>query len=156
MKRSELNRIIGEAIAFVEGRGLCFPEFAKWGPERWARLTEGERELVDNMLGWDVSDFGGDFARTGLLIFTFRNGNFHHQDKYPKPYAEKYLLVNDGQVLPYHYHWYKMEDTINRGGGDLRPEGRLQRKHHEHGKHAGAQNGQLVGQIHWYSSPKRS
>ena len=120
MKRSELNRIIGEAIAFVEGRGLCFPEFAKWGPERWARLTEGERELVDNMLGWDVSDFGVDFARTGLLIFTFRNGNFNHRGVYPKPYAEKLLLVGDGQELPFHFHWSKMEDIINRGGGDLR------------------------------------
>ena len=60
MKRSELNQVIREAIAFVEGKGLCFPAFAKWGPEDWAKIGEDERELVDNMLGWDVSDFGGE------------------------------------------------------------------------------------------------
>ena len=120
MKRSELNQIIRDAIEFVEKRGLCFPEFAKWGPEDWKKLGEDQREIVDNMLGWDVSDFGGNFQKTGLLIFTFRNGNFHKKDIYPKPYAEKLLLVGDGQELPYHFHWSKMEDIINRGGGDLK------------------------------------
>ena len=72
------------------------------------------------MLGWDVTDFGsGDFRKCGLLIFTFRNGNFHDKETYPKPYAEKLLLVDDGQELPYHFHWSKMEDIINRGGGNL-------------------------------------
>lgn len=119
MKRSELNKTIRDCIELVESRGLSFPEFAKWSPEDWRNLQESEREIVDNMLGWDVSDFGGNFAKTGLLIFTFRNGNFNHKDIYPKPYAEKLLLVGDGQTLPYHFHWSKMEDIINRGGGDL-------------------------------------
>ncbi|EET60268.1 hypothetical protein BRYFOR_07828 [Marvinbryantia formatexigens DSM 14469] len=119
MKRSELNKIIRDCIELVERRGLCFPEFAKWSPERWRELKEEEREIVDNMLGWDISDFGGNFKETGLLIFTFRNGNFKHKDLYPKPYAEKLLLVGDGQKLPFHFHWSKMEDIINRGGGDL-------------------------------------
>lgn len=120
MKRSELNRIIDEAIAFTEGRGLAFPPFAKWSPEDWRKIGPESRELVDNMLGWDVTDFGsGDFRKCGLLIFTFRNGNFHNKERYPKPYAEKLLLVDDGQELPYHFHWSKMEDIINRGGGNL-------------------------------------
>ena len=58
-------------------------------------------------------------SKIGLSIFTFRNGNFYLKDKYPKAYAEKLLYVMDGQILPYHYHWYKREDIINRGGGDL-------------------------------------
>lgn len=119
MKRSELNKAIRECIELVENRGLNFPDFAKWSPEDWKKIKEEEREIVDNMLGWDVSDFGGDFSKTGLLIFTFRNGNFNHKDIYPKPYAEKLLLVSDGQILPFHFHWSKMEDIINRGGGDL-------------------------------------
>jgi len=120
MKRSDVNRLIDEAITFVESRGLGFPPFAKWRPEKWASLGEASREIVDNMLGWDLTDFGsGDFDKTGLLIFTFRNGNFNRKDLYPKPYAEKLLLVGDGQNLPYHFHWSKMEDIINRGGGDL-------------------------------------
>jgi D-lyxose ketol-isomerase len=120
MKRSEINRLITEAIAFVENRGLSFPPFAKWCLEDWRKISEDSREIVDNMLGWDLTDFGsGNFEKTGLLIFTFRNGNFNRKDLYPKPYAEKLLLVGDGQDLPYHFHWSKMEDIINRGGGDL-------------------------------------
>lgn len=121
MKRSELNRIIGKTIRFMEEeKGLPMPSFAHWGPEDWKKAGEDYQELVDNMLGWDISDFGsGDFKKIGLTIFTYRNGNFHNKEKYPKPYAEKLLLVDDGQILPYHYHWSKMEDIINKGGGDL-------------------------------------
>ena len=120
MKRSELNQIIREAIEFVRARGLEFPQFAFWKTEDWRNINTEEREIVDNMLGWDITDFGsGDFKNTGLLIFTFRNGNFQNKKQYPKPYAEKLLLVDDGQELPYHFHWSKMEDIINRGGGNL-------------------------------------
>lgn len=120
MKRSQINAIIQRAIEFVEGRGLSFPPFAHWSIDEWKSLGEEQRELADNMLGWDVTDFGsGDFEKVGLTIFTFRNGNFHDKVRYPKPYAEKLLLVNDGQELPFHFHWSKMEDIINRGGGNL-------------------------------------
>ncbi len=120
MKRSEINRIIRNAMQFTQSRSLALPPFAYWGADEWRRVGEDSRELVDNMLGWDVTDFGsGNYEKTGLTVFTFRNGNFYRKDRYPKPYAEKLLLVGDGQILPYHYHWSKMEDIINRGGGDL-------------------------------------
>ena len=119
MKRSEINQIIRDAIDFVKGFGIELPPFANWAPDDWRKLGEDEREIVDNMLGWDVTNFGGEFSKVGLTIFTFRNGNFKNKEKYPKPYAEKLLLVNDGQQLPFHFHWSKMEDIINRGGGDL-------------------------------------
>jgi D-lyxose ketol-isomerase len=120
LKRTELNKIIDDAIQFMEEKGFPLPPFAYYTPEDWKNLDVDSRELVDNMLGWDITDFGsGDFDKIGLSIFTFRNGNFYKKDKYPKPYAEKLLLVNDGQVLPFHFHWSKMEDIINRGGGDL-------------------------------------
>lgn len=51
-------------------------------------------------------------------MFTLRNGNFNDK-KYVKPYAEKLLIVEEGQITPYHFHWSKMEDIINRGGGNL-------------------------------------
>ena len=71
------------------------------------------------MLGWDITDFGsGDFHKVGLLMITLRNGNFNNP-KYIKPYAEKLLISEEGQVTPYHFHWQKMEDIINRGGGTL-------------------------------------
>ena len=120
MKRSEVNQIIQNAIDLMKRIGFPMPPFAAYSPAYWKTLPEAERELADNMLGWDVTDFGsGNFAKTGLTLFTFRNGNFTQKDLYPKPYAEKLLLVSDGQVLPFHYHWSKMEDIINRGCGDL-------------------------------------
>jgi len=71
------------------------------------------------MLGWDVTDFGlGDYEKTGLLLFTIRNGNYHHSDKC-KTYAEKLMLVKNQQITPTHFHWNKMEDIINRAGGEL-------------------------------------
>ena len=36
-----------------------------------------------------------------------------------KTYCEKILLVGEGQLTPTHFHWSKMEDIINRGGGRL-------------------------------------
>ena len=120
MKRSEINHAIDHAIGVMKKAGYPMPPFAYYSVDDWKNLGDDEEELGENMLGWDISDFGsGDFNKVGLTIFTFRNGNFYNQEKYPKPYAEKYLLVNDGQILPYHFHWYKMEDIINRGGGDL-------------------------------------
>ena len=36
-----------------------------------------------------------------------------------KPYAEKVMIVEENQVTPMHFHRSKMEDIINRGGGNL-------------------------------------
>jgi D-lyxose ketol-isomerase len=69
------------------------------------------------MLGWDLTDFGsGDFHNCGLILFTIRNGN-PLKDK--KIYAEKAMIVEEMQETPMHFHWNKMEDIINRGGGNL-------------------------------------
>lgn len=120
MKRSEINAIIDYTIDALAQAKFPLPPFAFYTPDYWKGLSEDEIELVENMLGWDVTDFGsGDFLSEGLAIFTFRNGNFHNKAKYPKPYAEKMLYVRDGQILPFHFHWSKREDIINRGGGDL-------------------------------------
>jgi len=119
MKRSELNNIMKDAVAFINKMNFLLPPFAFWSPEEWAEKGHDYDEIRDNMLGWDITDFGsGDFRKVGLLMFTIRNGNFNDK-KYVKPYAEKLLIVEDGQVTPYHFHWSKMEDIINRGGGNL-------------------------------------
>ena len=69
-------------------------------------------------LGWDITDFGqGNFARRGLFLFTLRNGRPGPNAPLPrKTYAEKILIVEEGQLTPLHFHWSKMEDIINRGG----------------------------------------
>ena len=69
-------------------------------------------------MGWDITDFGsGDFPRRGLVIFCVRNGLQGVATE--KPYAEKLLVVREDQETPFHLHRIKMEDIINRGGGNL-------------------------------------
>ena len=119
MKRSELNQIMRDAVEFIKEMKFQLPPFAFWSPEEWATKGADYDEIRDNMLGWDITDFGqGDYKKIGLLMFTLRNGNYTNP-KYIKPYAEKLLIVEEGQITPYHFHWSKMEDIINRGGGDL-------------------------------------
>ncbi len=119
MKRSEINAIIRNACAFIDKMNFKLPPFAYFTPEDWAEKGHEYDEIRDNMLGWDITDFGsGDYSKVGLFMFTIRNGNFHDK-KYTKPYAEKLLLVEENQITPCHFHWSKMEDIINRGGGNL-------------------------------------
>ncbi|KXK21233.1 MAG: D-lyxose ketol-isomerase [Chloroflexi bacterium OLB15] len=121
MKRSEINHIMREADAFVRDCGLLLPPFAYWTPEEW--MTKGHEvvEIVRNGLGWDITDWGkGDFASAGLFLFTVRNGHPENlRSGKGKLYAEKFLVVEPGQVTPLHFHWNKVEDFINRGGGLL-------------------------------------
>ena len=120
MKRSAINQIIEDALEFTQARGLVYPKFAYYTSKDWQNLTLRSKEIIDNMLGWDVTDFEqGDYLTRGLTSFTFRNGNYNHPEQYPKPYCEKMLIVEDGQELPFHFHWKKSEDIINRGGGVL-------------------------------------
>ena len=121
MKRSEINAIIRSADEFVRQRGFHLPPFAYWSPADWATKGVEVEEIVTNHLGWDITDFGrGDFEKSGLVLFTIRNGSpANWQTKQGKLYAEKILLVEVDQVTPMHFHWTKMEDIINRGGGKL-------------------------------------
>ncbi|HWQ59417.1 MAG TPA: D-lyxose/D-mannose family sugar isomerase [Clostridia bacterium] len=119
MKRSEINEYIARTEEWIAKRSVCLPPFAYWTPEDWAHKGHEYDEIRANMLGWDVTDYGlGDFAKTGLLLFTIRNGNLK-DPRFAKAYAEKMLICEPEQLSPNHFHWYKSEDIINRGGGDL-------------------------------------
>lgn len=120
MKRSQINKHMREAVKFLEEMRFSLPPFAFWPPEEWKTKGHEYDELRDNLLGWDLTDFGsGNFDRVGLLLITTRNGN-QYLPQYKKPYAEKVMIVNPGQLTPYHYHQSKMEDIINRGGGTMK------------------------------------
>jgi len=121
MKRSEINSLMRNAVSFVREHQFFLPPFAFWSLEDWRARGSETSEIVAQQLGWDITDFGsGDFSKIGLLIFAIRNGTY---DELAKPlgkiYGEKLLLVQPGQVTPTHFHHQKMEDIINRGGGDL-------------------------------------
>jgi len=117
MKRSEINQIVKNAKAFMSKKQFVLTPWAHWSVTDWEKNIEDAQEIIDNMLGWDITDFGsGDFYKRGLFLFTIRNGKFN-LDK--KPYAEKIMIVEENQETPMHFHWAKMEDIINRGGGNL-------------------------------------
>ena len=119
MKRSEVNTLIKEARQVFAEKGFRMPDFADWSLDEWKIQKADCGEIIDCNLGWDVTDFGsGDYASCGLMLFTLRNG-IVGSEAYPKPYAEKIMLVKPNQVTPMHCHLRKREDIINRGGGVL-------------------------------------
>ena len=119
MKRSEINRALRDMEKMIDRCSFKLPPFCYFTPEEWNEKGHEYDEVRDNMLGWDITDFGmGDFDKVGFSLITLRNGNVS-MDKYTKPYAEKLLYMKEGQSAAMHFHWNKMEDIINRGGGNV-------------------------------------
>jgi D-lyxose ketol-isomerase len=117
MKRSEINQHMEGAIHFFESQNFMLPPWAYWTLEQWKEHGGNHDEIIENHLGWDLTDFGsGNFKECGLLLFTLRNGTRNVDQKL---YAEKIMIVGEDQRTPMHFHWSKMEDIINRGGGNL-------------------------------------
>jgi D-lyxose ketol-isomerase len=118
MKRSQINQILQSAQAFFTQHQFHLPPWASWTEADWQGQGDACREVIDCQLGWDITDFGsGDLAKRGLTLFTVRNGKAG--SSFGKTYAEKIMVVDDGQETPLHFHFQKAEDIINRGGGKL-------------------------------------
>ncbi|MDL1898486.1 D-lyxose/D-mannose family sugar isomerase [Anaerolineae bacterium CFX7] len=121
MKRSEINAILRQGDAFFKQHQFHLPPFAYWTPDEWRARGPEANEIAAHMLGWDITDFGGGaFDKQGLFLFTVRNGDAANLKRGAgKLYAEKIMIVQANQVTPMHLHRVKVEDIINRGGGDL-------------------------------------
>ena len=120
MRRSKINAALSEMESFIKGMKISLPPFCSFTPDEWKDKGHEYDEIRDNMLGWDITDYGlGKFDEVGFSLITLRNGNVNAPDKYPKTYAEKLIYIKEGQYSPNHFHWKKMEDIINRGGGTL-------------------------------------
>ncbi len=121
MNRSQINSIMQSAEAFIRQCRFPLPPFAYWTPKDWEERRNDAGEILANRLGWDITDFGsGNFQKCGLFLFTLRNGSPENWKRMQgKLYAEKIMVVDPDQVTPMHFHWKKMEDIINRGGGNL-------------------------------------
>ena len=118
MKRSEINQAIIESKKMMENYSWVLPQWGYWSKEDYSNEPSVSKYLKDHQMGWDVTDFGkGLFNEQGITLFCIRNGiQGNAQDK---PYAEKLLFMREGQEIPFHSHKVKLEDIINRGGGDL-------------------------------------
>lgn len=120
MKRSEINKALQELETVCKKYNCFLPPFCSFTPEDWKNKGHEYDEIRDCMLGFDITDYGlGDFNKVGFSLITIRNGNMKMKDKYPKVYAEKLLYLKEGQHSPNHFHWYKTEDIINKGGGNV-------------------------------------
>ncbi len=120
MKRSEINAALKEMEEMIREYRFSLPDFCHFTPEDWQSKGHEYDEIRDNMLGWDITDYGlGRFDEVGFSLITIRNGNLALRERYPKTYAEKLLYLKEGQYSPMHFHWSKMEDIINRGGGTV-------------------------------------
>lgn len=98
MERSEINAVIRKFEALLDKYSFALPPFLSWTPEEWQTKGHEYDEIRDNMLGWDVTDYGmGQFDTLGLALITIRNGNVHNP-KYTKCYAEKIMMCDEGQV----------------------------------------------------------
>lgn len=119
MKRSEINAILKRFEKMINDYKIALPPFLNWTPEEWTEKGHEYDEIRDNMLGWDVTDYGmGEYSTLGIALITLRNGNTNMK-QYTKTYAEKLIMIEEGQVSPMHFHWNKMEDIFNRGGGNI-------------------------------------
>jgi hypothetical protein len=118
LKRSTINQSIEVAKQAFANVGFTLPPFAHWTTDQWKSKVAHADEIRLCMLGWDVTDFGcGNFAATGRTLLTLRNGSSKFASG--KDYAEKLILDPENQKPPLHFHRHKMEDIINRGGGNI-------------------------------------
>ena len=117
MKRSEVNRAIGQAITVFYKHGIGLPPWAIWGPRDWEAHAEDAKALRDAWLGWDVTDFGmGDSAAVGLTALHLRNGGSTVDPS--APYRESLLVFTPGQAYPWHTR-VATYDITSRAGGQL-------------------------------------
>ncbi len=117
MQRSEVNFHLKKSVDFFRTMGFWLPSFAYWFPGDWRGKQSTAADIVECELGWDITDFGsGDFLKVGPINFNLRNGAI---GKTRKTYYEKIIIVKEQQVTPLHTHRSKIEDIINRGGGQL-------------------------------------
>ena len=118
MKRSEINKAIQTAKEMMEKYSWTLPHWAYWSKSDYENKSELREYLNKHQMGWDVTDFGlGQFDTMGITLFCIRNGIQGNNND--KPYAEKLLFMKEGQEIPFHSHKVKLEDIINRGGGEL-------------------------------------
>ncbi|MEI3001371.1 MAG: D-lyxose/D-mannose family sugar isomerase [Victivallis sp.] len=91
------------------------------------RSTEGRLGETPGRGGGDVGPrvSAGTSRDWAKGVRTLRADAFHAANgkagsaKYPKPYAEKIMMVRENQITLRHFHWHKREDIIVRSSGDL-------------------------------------
>ena len=58
MKRSEINHALRELEAMAAKYRFALPPFCHFTPEEWQSKGHDYDEIRDNMLAWDITDYG--------------------------------------------------------------------------------------------------
>ena len=93
--------------------------YVKYAVNRGLRDLNGNGEadeivLTSSGLGNVVNMLGNAFG-----LVQYEDCDAFGVDADGKVYAEKLLYLREGQYAPNHFHWFKTEDIINRGGGNV-------------------------------------
>ena len=119
MKRSDINKLLRDSVEFCTRMNFRLPPYAFWSPGEWRSKDSSYDSIRRKMLGWDITDFGsGRFEELGLILFLLRCSEPRSSDL-ALSYAERVMIVSENQHIPFHFHKYKMEDVVNRSGGNL-------------------------------------
>ena len=83
MKRSEINKIMQDGLDFIEkDMNFLLPPFARWSPRDWMSRGKESVDILEQQLGWDITDFGsGEFEKTGLIKTFGRDNIFKETDR---------------------------------------------------------------------------
>jgi D-lyxose ketol-isomerase len=95
-----------EADKFIRSFGYILPPFAYWSPKEFRDRKAEAGMIVERNCGWDITDYGlNEFDKTGLFLFTVRNGNNADLAKgRGMLYAEKAMISRNEQYSPMHRH----------------------------------------------------
>ena len=76
MTRSELNKIINGEIDYFDSHGTTLLPSAQWLSREWPRNSALARDIVQESMGCDGTDFGSSkFDEIGLTEFAVRKGS---------------------------------------------------------------------------------
>ena len=118
MRRSFIDRRIDAMLELCRRQRFALPPFAAWGKAHYRAHPAVAKRIAEAGLGWNVVEFRpGAYREQGLTIFTLRMGDWRAlASGAGRLYAEKAMMVEDGQRIPHHFHVVKTEDIVNRGG----------------------------------------
>lgn len=102
MKRSEINRALKDMEAMADKYCFRLPPFCHFTPEEWKKKGHEYDEIRDNMLGWDITDYGlGNFEKVGFSLITLRNGNQKDPRSIKRCMQEKLLMLKERPAFPH-------------------------------------------------------
>ena len=102
MKRSEINAAHEEMEEMVNKCCFKLPPFCHFTPEDWKEKGSEYDEIRDNMLGWDITDYGlGRFDEVGFSLITLKKtGNLKNWISIQRPMRKNFSTSKKARWRP--------------------------------------------------------